>query len=147
MSIIQLIDDATSGVIYNQDWGITNKLYRSTDYGFTWEPIDDLTSGSDEYWTFKNAPGVLLKRNMNPVEMRISYDYGSHFETLDIPAFYMNNEAGWNVGEFFKEDFSECGMNTQKSKTCKNVLNTAFDVGGIRRIRKSAFVARSNAGA
>ena len=107
MSIGTLIDDATPGVIYNNDWGETNKLYRSTDYGFTWEPIDDVTSASDEYWTFKNAPGVLLKRNMDPVEMRISYDYGSHFETLDVPAFYMNNVAGWNVGEFFKEDLSE----------------------------------------
>ena len=107
MSIGMLIDDATPGVIYNNDWGETNKLYRSTDYGFTWEPIDDATSASDEYWTFKNAPGVLLKRNMDPVEMRISYDYGSHFETLEVPAFYMNNIAGWNVGEFFKEDLSE----------------------------------------
>ena len=107
MSIGTLIDDATPGVINNNDWGETDKLYRSTDYGFTWEPIDDVTSASDEYWTFKNAPGVLLKRNMDPVEMRISYDYGSHFETLDIPAFYSYNVAGWNVGEFFKADYTD----------------------------------------
>ena len=107
MSIIQLIDDATPGVIYNKDWGETNKLYRSTDYGFTWESIDELTDFSDEYWTFKDAPGVLLKRKTNSEELRISYDYGSHFETLDIPTFYSYNVAGWNVGEFFKEDYTD----------------------------------------
>ena len=107
MSIGTLIDDATPGVIYNKDWGETNKLYRSTDYGFTWEPIDDLTDISDEYWTFKDAPGVLLKRKTNPEELKISYDYGSHFETLDIPAFYSYNVAGWNVGEFFKADYTD----------------------------------------
>ncbi len=109
MHIGDLITDATPGVLYNKDSGAgqTNKLYRSMDYGYTWESIDDLSGYSDMYWTFKNAPGVLLKRNMNPAELRISYDYGNHFETLDIPAFYMYNVAGWNVGEFFKEDFSD----------------------------------------
>ena len=103
------ITDATPGVLYNKDDGAgqTNKLYRSMDYGHTWEAIDDLSSYSDEYWTFKNAPGVLLKTNINPEELRISYDYGSHFETLDIPAFYMSIVAGWSVGEFFREDYSD----------------------------------------
>ena len=109
MHIVDLITDATPGTLYNKDdgAGYTNKLYRSMDYGHTWEAIDDLSSYSDEYWTFMNAPGVLLKRNTNPEELRISYDYGNHFETLNIPCFYMNNEAGWNMGEFFKEDYSD----------------------------------------
>ena len=106
MSIGTLIDDATPGIVYNIDSDL-NRLFRSTDYGFTWEPIDDLTDISDEYWTFKNAPGVLLKRKTNPEELRISYDYGNHFETLDIPAFYSYNVAGWNVGEFFKADYTD----------------------------------------
>ena len=104
------ITDATPGVLYNKDCGAgqTNKLYRSMDYGHTWEAIDDLSGCSDEYWTFKNAPGVLLKlSHIVPGELKISYDYGSHFETLDIPAFNMNNVAGWSVGEFFREDYSD----------------------------------------
>ena len=109
MHIVELINDATPGTLYNKDdgAGYTNKLYRSMDYGHTWEAIDDLSSYSDEYWTFMNAPGVLLKRNTNPEELKISYDYGNHFETLNIPCFYLNNEAGWNMGEFFKEDYSD----------------------------------------
>ena len=64
------ITDATPGVLYNKDDGAgqTNKLYRSMDYGHTWEAIDDLSGCSDEYWTFKNAPGVLLK-------LRICFDF------------------------------------------------------------------------
>lgn len=108
MGVGVLITDATSGVLYNKDDGAsqTNKLYRSMDYGHTWEAIDDLSSYSDEYWTFMKAPGVLLKRNTNPEELRISYDYGNHFETMGIPAFWGSNEAGWNVGEFFKGSYS-----------------------------------------
>ena len=41
-----------------------------------------------------------------PGELKISYDYGSHFEVMDIPAFGGSNEAGWNVGEFFKGSYS-----------------------------------------
>ena len=41
-----------------------------------------------------------------PGELKISYDYGSHFEVMDIPAFEGSNEAGWNVGEFFKGSYS-----------------------------------------
>ena len=103
------ITDATPGVLYNKDDGAgqTNKLYRSMDYGHTWEAIDDLSGCSDEYWTFKNAPGVLLKlSHIVPGELKISYDYGSHFEVMDIPAFGGSNEAGWNVGEFFKGSYS-----------------------------------------
>ncbi len=103
------ITDATLGVLYNKDCGAgqTNKLYRSMDYGHTWEAIDDLSGCSDEYWTFKNAPGVLLKlSHIVPGELKISYDYGSHFEVMDIPAFGGSNEAGWNVGEFFKGSYS-----------------------------------------
>ncbi|MBR5082077.1 MAG: T9SS type A sorting domain-containing protein, partial [Bacteroidales bacterium] len=58
-------------------------------------------------WTFKDAPGVLLKETANPEELKISYDYGNHFETLDIPNFYSYTIAGWNVGEFFKEDYTD----------------------------------------
>ena len=103
------ITDATPGVLYNKDCGAgqTNKLYRSMDYGHTWEAIDNLTGCSDEYWTFKNAPGVLLRlSHILPGELKISYDYGSHFEVMDIPAFEGSNESGWNVGEFFKESYS-----------------------------------------
>ena len=103
------ITDATPGVLYNKDDGAgqTNKLYRSMDYGHTWEAIDDLSGCSDEYWTFKNAPGILLKlSHILPGELKISYDYGSHFEVMDIPAFEGSNEAGWNVGEFFKGSYS-----------------------------------------
>ena len=103
------IIDVTPGVLYNKDCGAgqTNKLYRSMDYGHTWEAIDDLSGCSDEYWTFKNAPGILLKlSHILPGELKISYDYGSHFEVMDIPAFEGSNEAGWNVGEFFKGSYS-----------------------------------------
>ena len=103
------IIDVTPGVLYNKDCGAgqTNKLYRSMDYGHTWEAIDDLSGCSDEYWTFKNAPGILLKlSHILPGELKISYDYGSHFEVMDIPAFGGSNEAGWNVGEFFKGSYS-----------------------------------------
>ena len=98
------ITDATPGVLYNKDEGVgqTNKLYRSMDYGYSWEVIDDLSGLSDEYWTFKNAPGVLFKRNTNPEERKISYDYGGHFEHINVPSFYYYNVAGWNVGEFFR---------------------------------------------
>ena len=109
MGIGDLIIDATPGVLYNKDCGAgqTNKLYRSMDYGHTWEAIDDLSGCSDEYWTFMNAPGVLLKlSHILPGELKISYDYGSHFETLDIPAFEGSNEAGWNIGEFFRGSYS-----------------------------------------
>ncbi len=106
MGIGDLITDATTGVLYNKDGGDgqTNKLYRSMDYGHTWEAIDDLSGNSDGYWTFKNAPGVLLRSN--PEELKISYDYGSHFEVMGTPALKGYNVAGWNVGEFFNEDYS-----------------------------------------
>ena len=108
MGIGDLIIDATPGVLYNKDCGAgqTNKLYRSMDYGHTWEAIDDLSGCSDEYWTFKNAPGVLLRLSPSlPGELKISYDYGSHFEVMDIPAFTGYNVSGWNVGEFFKQEY------------------------------------------
>ena len=108
MSIGDIYTDATPGVIYNRELGqgTPRKLFRSTDYGFTWELIDEETGASDNYWTFKGVPGVLLKRNTNPAKLRISYDYGSSFETLDIPPFYLYSVAGWNAGEFIAQNHS-----------------------------------------
>jgi len=131
MGIGDLFTDITPGVLYNKDegYGATNKLYRSMDYGYTWEVIEELSGSTDLYWTFKNAPGVLLKRNSNPAELRISYDYGSHFEHLDIPPFNCYSIAGWNVGEFFRQGVTSDWMrfiahSTDYNQTADTVFYT-----------------------
>ena len=102
MQIRNIIPDCTPGVVYNHD----DKLYRTMDYGRTWAPTNSTTNSMNEYWVFKNEPGTVLERN--PDEgMRISYDYGETFEIMNIPFINVYNVAGWHIGEFFKQAYTD----------------------------------------
>ncbi|MBQ3843408.1 MAG: T9SS type A sorting domain-containing protein [Bacteroidales bacterium] len=102
MQIGNIIPDCTPGVVYNHD----DKLYRTMDYGQTWAPTNSTTNSMNEYWVFKNEPGTVLERN--PDEgMLISQDYGETFEIMDIPSIDLYNVAGWHVGEFFRQAYTD----------------------------------------